>query len=110
MASTALAALDADGAELFTTELVLYECRNAAARKPFRIAVVRLWNSLAADQRLIVPTAIDIAMAWEAFRRGEAGEAGIVDHVSFVIMRRLAITDAFTNDRHFKAAGFNTLF
>lgn len=33
-----------------------------------------------------------------------------VDNVSFVVMRRLGITDAFTNDRHFKAAGFNTLF
>ena len=40
----------------------------------------------------------------------EADDAGIVDHVSFVVMRRLGISDAFTNDRHFKAAGFNTLF
>ena len=36
--------------------------------------------------------------------------AGIVDHISFAVMRRLGIADAFTNDRHFKAAGFNTLF
>ena len=28
----------------------------------------------------------------------------------FLDMRRLGITDAFTNHRHFKAAGFNTLF
>jgi predicted nucleic acid-binding protein len=41
---------------------------------------------------------------------GSAGEAGIVDHLSFAIMRRLGITDAFTNDRHFAAAGFNILF
>ena len=26
------------------------------------------------------------------------------------VMRRLGIADAFTNDRHFKAAGFHTLF
>jgi predicted nucleic acid-binding protein len=110
VASAALAALDADEAELLTTALVLYECGNAGSRKPFRNAVVRLWNSLADDQRLIVPPGVDIAMAWEAFRRGEASDAGIVDHVSFVVMRRLGITDAFTNDRHFEAAGFNTLF
>jgi predicted nucleic acid-binding protein len=30
--------------------------------------------------------------------------------VSFVIMRRLNIIDAFTNDRHFREAGFNPLF
>ncbi len=39
-----------------------------------------------------------------------AGQAGIVDQVSFVVMRRLGITEAFTNDRHFQAAGFHTLF
>jgi len=33
-----------------------------------------------------------------------------VHHVSFAVMRRLGIIDAFTNDRHFRAAGFNTLF
>lgn len=30
--------------------------------------------------------------------------------VSFAVMRRLGITEAFTNDRHFQAAGFATLF
>lgn len=40
----------------------------------------------------------------------EAAQAGIVDHVSFLVMRRLGITEAFTNDRHFSAAGFITLF
>ena len=59
---------------------------------------------------LIVPTDDDWELAWAAYGRGEAGDAGIVDHVSFVIMRRLGITDAFTNDRHFQAAGFHSLF
>jgi len=38
------------------------------------------------------------------------GGAGIVDHVSFVVMQRLNVTHAFTNDHHFHAAGFETLF
>jgi predicted nucleic acid-binding protein len=33
-----------------------------------------------------------------------------VDHVSFAVMRRLGISKAFTNDRHFKAAGFEPMF
>lgn len=45
-----------------------------------------------------------------SLRAGEAGQAGIVDQVSFLVMRRLGITEAFTNDRHFQAAGFVTLF
>jgi len=44
------------------------------------------------------------------YSRREAANAGIVDHVSFVVMRRIGITEAFTNDHHFKAAGFTTLF
>ena len=59
---------------------------------------------------LIVPTEDDWKEAWEAYELGDAAQAGIVDHVSFVVMRRLGLTDAFTNDRHFRSAGFNTLF
>ena len=59
---------------------------------------------------LIVPTAEDWQAAWLAYERGEADSAGIVDQVSFTIMRRLGISKAFTNDGHFRAAGFETLF
>jgi predicted nucleic acid-binding protein len=45
-----------------------------------------------------------------AYERGEADGAGIVDHVSFAIMRRLAISKVFSNDGHFRAAGFERLF
>jgi predicted nucleic acid-binding protein len=58
----------------------------------------------------VVPTGEDWEQAWSAYRRGAAGDAGIVDHVSFVVMRRMGITDVFSNDRHFRTAGFNTLF
>jgi predicted nucleic acid-binding protein len=50
------------------------------------------------------------AVAQAAFDRGEAGEAGIVDNLSFQVMRRLGLTEALTNDQHFHAAGFTTLF
>ena len=58
----------------------------------------------------MVPTALEDDQAWLDYRDGHAGEAGIVDHLSFIVMRREGITDAFTNDRHFKVAGFHTLF
>jgi predicted nucleic acid-binding protein len=48
--------------------------------------------------------------AWNAYQRGEADQAGIVDHISFVVMKRLGIARAFTNDRHFRAAGFEAMF
>jgi predicted nucleic acid-binding protein len=59
---------------------------------------------------LITPTDEDWRTAWLGYERGEADSAGIVDHVSFTIMRRLGISKSFTNDGHFRAAGFETLF
>ena len=56
------------------------------------------------------PEEDEIEAAWTAYDRGEAGQAGIVDQVSFLMMRRLGLSRAFTNDAHFRAAGFQTLF
>lgn len=109
-AAAAYLYLEATGRRIVTTSLVLYECGNAAARRPFRPAVDQLRQSLAALGGLIHPTAQDEDAAWAAYNRGEAGDAGIVDHLSFAVMRRLGLADAFTNDRHFAAAGFNLLF
>ena|SRR5207302_1613801 len=98
------------GQPILTTTLVLYECGNAAARRPYRMTVADLRSWLAAKGWLIEPTASDLDLAWAEYRAANAGAAGIVDHVSFVVMRRLGIKEAFTNDRHFQAAGFTTLF
>lgn len=95
---------------LVTTNLILFECGNAAARRPYRKQVDQLRRLLQQRNELIVPSADDIEQAWNANHRGDIGSAGIIDHVSFVIMRRMGITRAFTNDRHFQDAGFETLF
>ena len=101
----------APSAQLFcTTSFVLLECGNAAARRPYRAEVLSLRERLEGKGRLINPTDADCELAWTAYRRGEFGEAGIVDQVSIVVMRRLGITRAFTNDRHFAAAGLTTMF
>jgi uncharacterized protein len=59
---------------------------------------------------VIFPTSADWSAAWSAYSRGEADQAGIVDHVSFIVMRRLGVQQAFTNDRHFRSAGLEVLF
>jgi len=94
----------------FTSTYVLLECGNTAARRTFRSDVCALRMTLELRNELIVPTDADWLKAWAAYESGEAGQAGIVDHVSFAVMRRLGVTEAFTNDRHFQAAGFVTLF
>lgn len=95
---------------LWTSTFVLLETANAAARRPFRPAVDRLRQAMTSAGTLITPSESDWVQAWAAYARGEVGSAGIVDHTSFILMNRLKLTDVFGNDKHFRAAGFQSRF
>ena len=97
-------------AVLLTTEFVLGECANAAARKPYRARVAVLRDLLRAQNRVAQIDYDVLEEAWVAFRAGDRTAAGLVDQISFIEMRRLGIAEAFTNDQHFRVAGFRTLF
>ena len=109
-AKAAFATLLTRDVRFVTTTFVLLECGNTAARHPFRTDVMSLREELLDDGQLIDPSASDCEQAWAAYERGEAGDAGIVDLVSFEVMRRLGLSEAFTHNGHFRAAGFVTLF
>jgi hypothetical protein len=109
-AKRAFDALTATERVLLTTTFVLLECGNAAVRRPFRREVSLLRRRLESAGLLVAPSNADWQLAWGAYDHGEAAQAGIVDCVSFAVMRRLGITEAFTNDQHFRAAGFEILF
>jgi len=94
----------------FTSTYVLIECGNACARKPFRWEPIRLREKLESENRLILPGQSDWIAAWANYESGYAGNAGIVDQMSFVLLRRMYLSEVFSNDRHFTAAGFTTLF
>jgi predicted nucleic acid-binding protein len=102
--------LTASRADVVTTTFILLECGKAAARRPYGSAVSRLRKELEKGNRLIVPSDEDWRAAWPAYERGEANSAGIVDQVSFAVMRRLGVSKAFTNDLHYRAGGFEVLF
>jgi uncharacterized protein len=110
VAEAAYAQIMAERRPFVTTSFILLECGNMAARRPYRNHVSVLREKLELRNELIIPTEEDWKAGWGAYDRAEAGQAGIVDHVSFAVMRRLGMTEAFTNDRHFQAAGFVTLF
>jgi predicted nucleic acid-binding protein len=93
-----------------TTTFIMLECGNAAARRPYRKDVNTLRRLLEQRGELIVPNDADWQEAWNQYDRHDGAGAGIVDQVSFVIMRRLGVRSAFTNDSHFAAAGFTVLF
>lgn len=109
-AQTALAAVDLPSARLVTSSFVLLECANHAARKPYRVEVVRLRDELGVAGDLFEPLAEEVRDAWEVYAREQSGEAAVVDLTSFAIMSRLGIREAFTSDKHFTAAGFQVLF
>jgi uncharacterized protein len=109
-AEATFATFHRDKVLLTTTSFVLLECANAAARRPYRQTVERLRDRMESNNMLIFPTDTDWRQAWAAYRQSNAGQPGIVDYVSFAVMRRLGILQAFTNDRHFQEAGFETLF
>lgn len=97
-------------APLVTTSYVFLECANAASRRPYRQDVADLRNHMESGGTLIQPTQDDWDRAWVEYSRGDADRAGVVDHVSFIVMRRMGIHQAFTNDSHFRVAGFDVLF
>jgi uncharacterized protein len=109
-AAAAYQRLDPNVTRVVATTYILLECANEAARRPYRDRVIALRDQLGLAGDLYEPTVHDLDQAWADYARGLAGSAGIVDHVSFAVMRRLGLTEVFTNDRHFAAAGFTPLF
>lgn len=110
VARTAYEGLMRERKPMVTTTFVLLECGNAAARRPYRLAVDRLRKQMLDEGTLIVPLTEDWDAGWLAYRTGAGSSAGIVDQMSFAVMRRLGLRQAFTNDRHFRAAGFEVCF
>lgn len=98
------------GRPFVTTPLVLYECGNAASRRRYRNQVATFRELLQAAGGLVVPTSDELDAAWVQYAAEPIGGPSVVDLVSFTIMRRLGITEAFTNDKHFATAGFTVLF
>ncbi|HRC85935.1 MAG TPA: nucleic acid-binding protein, partial [Thermoanaerobaculia bacterium] len=69
-----------------------------------------LWREMTEAGRVVEPSREEIAQAWQAYERMPSGGPGVVDLLSFRAMERLRLRRAFTNDRHFRTAGFEVLF
>jgi len=110
VAEAAYQNLKSAGRDFVTTEFIFLEAGNAAARTQYRKPIRDIRHELASRGKIIEVAAANLELAWQNYERGSANRAGIVDQTSFVAMRRLGLTEAFTNDQHFTAAGFTTLF
>jgi uncharacterized protein len=77
------------------------------ARAAFASAVERIRSS--SRVRLIFVTENLLDRALNMYARRADKTWGVVDCARFLVMQDEGITEAFTNDEHFKQAGFTTL-
>lgn len=96
---------------LITSEAVLTELGNAFSKqhlRPFAQQHLHSIEQLVAQQSALIIN-IDKELwqtAWELYIDRPDKDWGHTDCISFVVMQRLGITQAFTGDRHFEQAGF----
>jgi predicted nucleic acid-binding protein len=102
--------LETDGTPLVTTEAVLLEVGNALARRHKAYAVAVIENAKSSKDIQLVrlgPELFDRGLELYSSHRDKAW--GLVDCISFVVMRDFGVTEALTHDEHFIQAGFRAL-
>ncbi|HET9210114.1 MAG TPA: PIN domain-containing protein [Thermoanaerobaculia bacterium] len=98
------------GEPLLTTDAVLLEIGNGLARSHKKEAVAILEELRAADELKIVSLTPDLfERAFHLYKTRQDKEWGLVDCVSFVVMKDEGVQSALTFDRHFRQAGFEAL-
>ncbi|MGH7451020.1 MAG: type II toxin-antitoxin system VapC family toxin [bacterium] len=99
-----------EGYPLLVTDAALLEIGNALARNYKKEAVKVIEQFLASDEVKIVhltPQLFDQAFA--EYKKYQDKEWGLIDCVSFVVMRQEGVRQALTFDHHFEQAGFQAL-
>ncbi|MDX2097497.1 MAG: PIN domain-containing protein, partial [Leptolyngbyaceae cyanobacterium bins.59] len=103
--------LEANGTRLVTTQAILLEIGNALSKTKYRVAAVQLLESLVVDSNVeivqITNELYDAAFA--LFKSRQDKEWGLIDCISFTVMKDRKIYNALTADDHFNQAGFRAL-
>ena len=96
---------------LLTTQPVMLEIGNALAKTNFRQIGIGLLKSIENDANITIISLTDelYDKAFALFRSRSDKEWGLIDCVSFVVMRERNIDAALTADTHFAQAGFRAL-
>lgn len=99
-----------DGQQFLTTDAVLLEIGNALARKYRQEAAEVVEDFLCSgDVEVVYLTPALFQEAFALYKAHDDKEWGLIDCVSFVVMRQAGIQDALTFDQHFVQAGFRAL-
>lgn len=97
--------------KIVTTQAIVLEIGNSLSRKRYRSSAVHAIKHLEMDPNIAVVSLSDdlLDKAFELFSDRTDKEWGLVDCVSFVVMRERGINSALTADEHFVQAGFRAL-
>lgn len=99
-----------EGYQLLITDAVLLEVGNTLARHHKQEAVEAIQYALASPEIEVVHLTPELFEKGFALYRGYKDKVwGLVDCISFVVMREAGVTAALTFDRHFEQAGFQVL-
>lgn len=99
-----------EGTQFLTTDAVLLEIGNALAKKYKQEAVEVITHLLTSEDVEVVrltPALFDESFA--LYKSHMDKEWGLIDCISFIVMRQNDIQEALTFDRHFVQAGFRAL-
>jgi predicted nucleic acid-binding protein len=96
--------------DLLTTDAVLLEIGNALA-KNFRAASIQVIDDFLTSSKIqIVHLYPDLFDKGFSFYRSRLDQTwGLIDCVSFIVMREAGIVESLTADKHFEQAGFRAL-
>ena len=100
-----------DTAKLITTRAITLEIGNSLSAQKYRQAAVELLESLDEDPDVeIIPITEDLyRRGLQFFKDRSDKEWGIIDCISFVVMKDQGISNALTADKHFQQNGFKAL-
>jgi predicted nucleic acid-binding protein len=103
--------LEASSTRFVTTRAILFEIGNALSKVRHRAASIRLLTALENDPNVEIVSVSDelYRRAFEIYRDRVDKEWGLIDCLSFVVMKDEDLTDALTADSHFRQAGFRVL-
>ncbi len=96
---------------IITTQAILLEIGNALSKSVFREVGIGLLDNLESDSKTTIISLTEelYDKAFDLFRDRSDKEWGLVDCISFVVMRERGINNALTADEHFIQAGFRAL-
>ncbi|MCP4933309.1 MAG: type II toxin-antitoxin system VapC family toxin [bacterium] len=99
-----------DDHPLLTTDSVLLEIGNALARN-FKIQAVDIIDQFKSSEeiKIIGSSPLLFEKGFELYRTHKDKTWGLVDCLSFIVMREANIDSALTFDQHFVQAGFKAL-